>query len=470
MTAATVGLWLQRIGRVVRRPHTALQERRAIIEQRRRIGEHPLFASCSRSELVTLIRWGEELTVPAGVTLMREHAIAGYLVAVLDGALGRSTTAGSLDPVDRGGWLGANEVLAFAPEPATVATATDCRLFILGARPVLTFAPRMRGLRATLFPSLDERAATLRIRELRADGLAQWRKLRREPPDVQQPSASIPPWLRVYRSTAAPSEAGFAQLWAPRRDGDVTRPAPTPPTPLRIGRAAAIAAVVLASTGGVVGSTVRIPYHAVRGSVVSASDAVRVDPADEAGGEILFPVIDVAQVTPLRALEAWHAPDADVRSTDELLGGRTAADMDRANRQLMTTAKQNAVAAVTHLLPELHLDEHDVSIDAGRIGGPSGGLAFALALVDERTPGDLTDGRTVAATGAIDGDGVVYDVAGIRLKTLAARRAGSSILVLPRANVDEARPVAGSLVLIGVESVAEAVQKLVAAGGSMALG
>ena len=40
-----------------------------------------------------------------------------------------------------------------------------------------------------------------------------------------------------------------------------------------------------------------------------------------------------------------------------------------------------------------------VNIDAGRVGGPSAGLAFTLAILDELTQGELTGGKKVAATG-----------------------------------------------------------------------
>ena len=49
----------------------------------------------------------------------------------------------------------------------------------------------------------------------------------------------------------------------------------------------------------------------------------------------------------------------------------------------------------------------DVTINTDRVGGPSAGLAFTLAIIDNLTPGALTDGKRVAVTGAIDPDGTV---------------------------------------------------------------
>ena len=43
-----------------------------------------------------------------------------------------------------------------------------------------------------------------------------------------------------------------------------------------------------------------------------------------------------------------------------------------------------------------------ISVDTSDISGPSGGLAMALAIIDDLTPGDLTGGKKVAVTGTID--------------------------------------------------------------------
>ncbi len=48
-----------------------------------------------------------------------------------------------------------------------------------------------------------------------------------------------------------------------------------------------------------------------------------------------------------------------------------------------------------------------VAIDTGKVAGPSAGLAFTLALLDDLDPGDLTGGKRVAVTGTIDINGAV---------------------------------------------------------------
>ena len=65
------------------------------------------------------------------------------------------------------------------------------------------------------------------------------------------------------------------------------------------------------------------------------------------------------------------------------------------------------------------------SISSDQIGGPSAGLAFTLTMIDELTPGDITGGHKIAATGAINLDGSVGDIGGLHQKTVAVKSAGA---------------------------------------------
>ena len=72
-----------------------------------------------------------------------------------------------------------------------------------------------------------------------------------------------------------------------------------------------------------------------------------------------------------------------------------------------------------------------VKIDTSGIGGPSAGLAMTLAILDDLTPGDLTGGNRVAATGTIDVRGRVGPIGGIQQKGVSARAAGATIFLVP---------------------------------------
>jgi PDZ domain-containing protein len=97
-----------------------------------------------------------------------------------------------------------------------------------------------------------------------------------------------------------------------------------------------------------------------------------------------------------------------------------------------------------------------VTFSSGDIGGPSAGLMWALGLYDVLTPGDLTGGLTIAGTGDIDVEGNVRPIGGIEQKVIAAERAGAEVFILPLANLEGARTVAGDLRLVPVITVAQA--------------
>jgi PDZ domain-containing protein len=75
-----------------------------------------------------------------------------------------------------------------------------------------------------------------------------------------------------------------------------------------------------------------------------------------------------------------------------------------------------------------------VDVDTAGIGGPSGGLAMTLAILDDLTPGNLTGGTRTAVTGRIDGNGGVGEIGGIEQKAITARAAGAKLFLVPQCN------------------------------------
>jgi PDZ domain-containing protein len=73
-----------------------------------------------------------------------------------------------------------------------------------------------------------------------------------------------------------------------------------------------------------------------------------------------------------------------------------------------------------------------------RIGGPSAGLMFSLAIYDTLTPGPLTGGHDIAGTGEIRADGTVVPIGGIAQKVVGARNAGTDLFLVPSPNCEEA--------------------------------
>jgi PDZ domain-containing protein len=158
----------------------------------------------------------------------------------------------------------------------------------------------------------------------------------------------------------------------------------------------------------------------------------------------------------LRDAMAGVAPGEEVtiafRRSGKLESARltTQADPDDASRAVIGVIVQQAARI---RLPV------DISIDAGSIGGPSAGLAFALDIVDE-LGGDVDKGRRIVATGELGLDGEVGAIGGIKQKAIGAREAGADVFVVPEANAKEAREHAGGLEVVAVGSFDEALDEL----------
>ena len=80
-----------------------------------------------------------------------------------------------------------------------------------------------------------------------------------------------------------------------------------------------------------------------------------------------------------------------------------------------------------------------LDIDTGEIGGPSAGLAMTLTLIDELTPGELTGGKRVVATGEIHGDGSVGEIGALDLKAFAVKSRHAELFLVPACEGDPLR-------------------------------
>lgn len=108
----------------------------------------------------------------------------------------------------------------------------------------------------------------------------------------------------------------------------------------------------------------------------------------------------------------------------------------------------------------------DVTIDTGDVGGPSAGLAFSLAIIDDLTPGDLTGGARVAVTGTISSDGSVGPVGGTGQKAAAVREQDYDLFLVPSADYEAARDHAGDVEVVAVDTLDEALAALADRGGN----
>jgi PDZ domain-containing secreted protein/Zn-dependent protease/predicted transcriptional regulator len=100
----------------------------------------------------------------------------------------------------------------------------------------------------------------------------------------------------------------------------------------------------------------------------------------------------------------------------------------------------------------------EVTFRERAIGGPSAGLAYALAVYDLITEEDVAQGRTIAATGTVDLQGRVGLVGGVAEKAVAAADQEAVLFLVPGPEVEQAR--GADLEVRGVDSLEDALAVL----------
>lgn len=99
----------------------------------------------------------------------------------------------------------------------------------------------------------------------------------------------------------------------------------------------------------------------------------------------------------------------------------------------------------------------DVKFGLENVGGPSAGMIFALAIVDQLTEGEMTGGKHFAGTGAITSDGKVQPIGGIAQKMIGATQSGAKVFLAPADNCpDVVGRVPDGLAVVKVATLAEA--------------
>ncbi len=136
---------------------------------------------------------------------------------------------------------------------------------------------------------------------------------------------------------------------------------------------------------------------------------------------------------------------------------------ERIELEMVPTVNEGRKIVGVQIRDEFELPKFPVpvTIEQGNVSGASAGLIFALEIINQLTPDDLTGGRIVAGTGTVTPKGEVGPVKGVELKLEAARRAGAQVFLCPAENYADLKAVLSPGVeIISVGSVEEALEKL----------
>lgn len=205
-----------------------------------------------------------------------------------------------------------------------------------------------------------------------------------------------------------------------------------------------------------------IPRHA---SGVIVAEAMTGAPAEQVleRGDVIVGIdgVTVGDLEDLaEVLAAWSAGQTVVLDVERADGGRVEsvpleliASPDDADRALIGVSVRERIDVGEFPV--------EITIDSGAIGGPSAGLALTIGVIDLLTPGELTGGRKVAATGTIAFDGSVGAIGEVDQKAIAAVRAGVDLLLVPTSNLGDALDHVGDDIKVaGVASLQEALDAL----------
>jgi len=121
-----------------------------------------------------------------------------------------------------------------------------------------------------------------------------------------------------------------------------------------------------------------------------------------------------------------------IRSTSGLTNGATPIDVP-----VKLSKRDDGSAYIGVNIETKHNFPVNVKIKLDETGGPSGGLIFALGIVEKLQSEDLIRGRNIAGTGTITDTGKVGPIGGITEKIIGAKKAGVTLFIAPIDNCSD---------------------------------
>jgi CRP-like cAMP-binding protein len=121
----------------------------------------PLFASCSRKELQTIARASDELSIPAGKTLVEQNDVGRECFVILEGSASVKRNGRKVATLGPGAYFGELSLLDKGPRTATVTADTPLTVLVLGPREFSSILDSVPGLSHKLLSTLAARVRDL---------------------------------------------------------------------------------------------------------------------------------------------------------------------------------------------------------------------------------------------------------------------------------------------------------------------
>ena len=106
-------------------------------------------------------------------------------------------------------------------------------------------------------------------------------------------------------------------------------------------------------------------------------------------------------------------------------------------KQIELSAREDGSAFIGIGIKNEYKFPFDVKIKLAQTGGPSGGLIFALGVIEKLTQEDLVRSRNIAGTGTITNTGQVGPIGGITEKIIGANKSGVDLFFTPIKNCED---------------------------------
>lgn len=124
------------------------------------IGGVPLFASCSKAELVRIATVADELDLPEGQTIIREGDRGREFFVIASGGVRVTRKGRKLRELGAGEWVGEIALISDVPRTATVVTTAPTRVLVVTDR---DFKHVLRQAPSIAIKLLDTLAERLRV-------------------------------------------------------------------------------------------------------------------------------------------------------------------------------------------------------------------------------------------------------------------------------------------------------------------
>ena len=213
----------------------------------------------------------------------------------------------------------------------------------------------------------------------------------------------------------------------------------------------------------VLGPVVKIPTRftdkvpAPTGKLMLTTVSVSTPDAQVFGLEVLLRWMQADGVVVPRSV--IYEPNVDVKEVKKA----GLAEMDGSQNNAIAAAFNYLNANEPALAPFLRsgeLTSRQIKFDIPNTGGPSGGLIFALGIIEKLDSAQLVNGRLIAGTGTINKKGEVGPIGGIEDKLIGAKRAGATLFLAPIDNCIDITNIPKGLQVVAVSTLAEAVTLL----------